>query len=239
MRGRSAISIVGPATGVVLLLATPAAKAATPVISPYGDDDPPISGGLTIRLTGDGIVIGVEAGSDVLSRERGEYRTGAGAVLSTDLVILGLRQGVRVYNPLTNARLGLVLHVDPAGEHPPAFHPSGVLGYEIDLGGSDFRYRWYGELSVEPLSGRSKLGVTLPPVQYRWDSDGGGGLGVGRLRTSLELDGFCNGLGCRFDSGNWSFVSGALPEPGSWAMMIAGFGLIGATLRRRRPLPVR
>jgi hypothetical protein len=27
---------------------------------------------------------------------------------------------------------------------------------------------------------------------------------------------------------------GALPEPASWAMMIAGFGMVGATLRRRR-----
>jgi hypothetical protein len=28
--------------------------------------------------------------------------------------------------------------------------------------------------------------------------------------------------------------TGAIPEPASWAMLIAGFGLIGATLRRRR-----
>jgi len=27
----------------------------------------------------------------------------------------------------------------------------------------------------------------------------------------------------------------AVPEPGTWAMMIVGFGLAGATLRRRRP----
>ena len=29
-------------------------------------------------------------------------------------------------------------------------------------------------------------------------------------------------------------IGGALPEPSSWAMLIIGFGLVGATLRRRR-----
>jgi len=37
---------------------------------------------------------------------------------------------------------------------------------------------------------------------------------------------------------SWSLsfknVAGAVPEPGSWAMMIAGFGMIGASLRTRR-----
>ena len=28
----------------------------------------------------------------------------------------------------------------------------------------------------------------------------------------------------------------AVPEPGTWAMLIAGFGLVGATIRRRRAL---
>lgn len=28
-----------------------------------------------------------------------------------------------------------------------------------------------------------------------------------------------------------------IPEPGTWAMMIAGFGLVGAAMRRRRPAP--
>lgn len=31
-----------------------------------------------------------------------------------------------------------------------------------------------------------------------------------------------------------SGATGAIPEPASWAMMIAGFGLVGATMRRRR-----
>ena len=31
-----------------------------------------------------------------------------------------------------------------------------------------------------------------------------------------------------------SFAAGGVPEPVTWAMLIAGFGLVGATLRRRR-----
>ncbi len=34
--------------------------------------------------------------------------------------------------------------------------------------------------------------------------------------------------------GNDLMMGGAVPEPSSWAMLLAGFGLIGATLRRRR-----
>ena len=29
----------------------------------------------------------------------------------------------------------------------------------------------------------------------------------------------------------------AVPEPTTWGMLIAGFGAIGGTLRRRKPLP--
>lgn len=35
-------------------------------------------------------------------------------------------------------------------------------------------------------------------------------------------------------AGLWTDIAGTVPEPGTWALMIAGFGLAGATLRRRR-----
>jgi hypothetical protein len=33
---------------------------------------------------------------------------------------------------------------------------------------------------------------------------------------------------------NVSITSGAVPEPATWALMIVGFGAVGATLRSRR-----
>lgn len=39
-----------------------------------------------------------------------------------------------------------------------------------------------------------------------------------------------------FNAANWSMQqvsTGAIPEPSSWMMLIAGFGLVGAVLRRR------
>jgi hypothetical protein len=40
--------------------------------------------------------------------------------------------------------------------------------------------------------------------------------------------------GEQFDAANWSIGLAGVPEPASWALMVAGFGLSGAALRRRR-----
>jgi hypothetical protein len=49
----------------------------------------------------------------------------------------------------------------------------------------------------------------------------------------------CNGAGDqgsgRSDFGSNGFA-GRVPEPASWALLVAGFGLTGAAIRRRRAL---
>ena len=63
----------------------------------------------------------------------------------------------------------------------------------------------------------------------------------GVLRLSLILDSF-GGADKTFIIPDGGFhvdakFRGAVPEPGVWALMIAGFGLVGVQLRRRRLVP--
>ena len=44
------------------------------------------------------------------------------------------------------------------------------------------------------------------------------------------------GFGFAFDVTSFTLADSAVPEPATWAMMIGGFGLAGATLRRRKAL---
>ena len=58
----------------------------------------------------------------------------------------------------------------------------------------------------------------------------GGGVPAGQHTLSFTATNTSNVLGTY--SGTFNF--GALPEPGTWAMMLLGFGGIGLTMRRRR-----
>jgi hypothetical protein len=77
----------------------------------------------------------------------------------------------------------------------------------------------------------------------KWDFIGGGGWGPGTTgllildangdfsdRVTVANDGIDGGATITFQSGT---NNGAVPEPATWALMISGFGLAGATLRRR------
>ncbi len=62
--------------------------------------------------------------------------------------------------------------------------------------------------------------------------------GAGEIFDSVELYGLVNAAGAALkfkDVKQISFnaVQGGVPEPASWAMMLAGFGLVGAAARRR------
>lgn len=60
------------------------------------------------------------------------------------------------------------------------------------------------------------IGLELPITRLRWVSTLGGQLNTGW--DNIRIVGY----------------EAAIPEPASWALMIAGFGLVGGALRRRR-----
>jgi hypothetical protein len=74
---------------------------------------------------------------------------------------------------------------------------------------------FYGSAWLD--AGYSKLAILVAPGSYSFSITGQGEGGIPA------------GLGVRLDT-----VSGAVPEPATWGMMILGFGLVGLTARRRR-----
>jgi PEP-CTERM motif len=69
-----------------------------------------------------------------------------------------------------------------------------------------------GDQNVPRTNGRLVFSNTLDPIV---------GLSLRSTQNSLEVD-------------NFSRVS-AVPEPSTWALMLIGFGAVGASMRRRRP----
>ncbi|MBU6165734.1 MAG: PEP-CTERM sorting domain-containing protein [Alphaproteobacteria bacterium] len=69
-----------------------------------------------------------------------------------------------------------------------------------------------------------------------------GSIDLNGLFGSLHLSSLSNAQGGFFEEGSGALPNvplggpgGAIPEPASWAMLIAGFGLLGAMQRRRKP----
>jgi hypothetical protein len=97
-------------------------------------------------------------------------------------------------------------------------------------------YEWLllGNTVTYRINGVAYSGTALPTassILVIGDGSGSSRSGTGQMRVS----------GVSFDrapafSNLPSTVTPGVPEPASWAMLIAGFGLVGATLRRRRAL---
>jgi hypothetical protein len=67
-------------------------------------------------------------------------------------------------------------------------------------------------------------GFALEDYRFNlWTRSGGGNPGIADLAQESGTFGYTD-------------ISGAVPEPATWGMLVLGFGFIGAALRRRRPL---
>lgn len=84
--------------------------------------------------------------------------------------------------------------------------------------------------STELFSTSAVLNTTGPSLlTFNW-------AGIDRVTFSISggTDAGLGGGGDYFALDNLSINVAGVPEPASWAMLIAGFGLVGATMRRRR-----
>ncbi len=100
----------------------------------------------------------------------------------------------------------------------------------------------YNTLELLDMSGAligSVAASTFTGIQVGPPANGDQGIGATNRRVTFTTDmGDALIGGLRFTSTQNSFevdniALGAVPEPATWAMMIAGFGIIGAALRRR------
>ena len=135
---------------------------------------------------------------------------------------------------------------------------------EIDPSGTGPYVGWIKENSLNPLVTFHFAGSpTINGIGIHLDNSGIGGVlspsaiwidGVNTAFTAplLGTAGFVNFTGLTLtgnthsiqffqpSAATWTFVSevqffsGAVPEPASWAMMIAGFGIVGGAMRRRQ-----
>jgi hypothetical protein len=65
------------------------------------------------------------------------------------------------------------------------------------------------------------------------ESAGASGVSIFSGReNNITVEGLSRGLGSY--GGNLTFIPNAVPEPGTWAMMLLGFGAMGVSMRRRR-----
>jgi hypothetical protein len=177
-------------------------------------------GGTVVGVLPGGDTNGVVAGDPVALRVRYDPSRLVDVTTAANTAF-----GTGTYTKLQAAplsALGSGLRIDVASLHfTAADQLSGpdVLGaggdpYVLFRDGGFFGVSFFG---AKPwLAAFNTAGATPEPFDFV-----GGSLKVGRP----SYFGFFDYAGATFD--------GAVPEPASWAMMVAGFGLVGMTLRRR------
>jgi hypothetical protein len=105
-----------------------------------------------------------------------------------------------------------------------------TTGFEFDWGSVDN----YNTLTIYTTLGTySKTGAFVPPANGDQSGNATNGLfqayaGPGELITGFKMESGINS----FEIDN--LATRPVPEPGAWALMILGFGGVGAAMRRRR-----
>jgi Laminin B (Domain IV)/PEP-CTERM motif len=121
-----------------------------------------------------------------------------------------------IYAPFTLISGTTVLYAMPSVV--PSINPAALTSYSVALFGANFFTGDQGTGSaVTDLQLQAVL-ASLGRIGINADWKTGGDF------VTLDSVALC-------DSGGCDLTSGAVPEPASWALMLAGFGLTGAALR--------
>jgi hypothetical protein len=127
-----------------------------------------------------------------------------------------------VFTPSPNV-IATVEFTSPTGVVQPGFNDdAGIENLVFTYVGPDFRNEGgpFAPLDFNGLGARSTLGFVIQDAFFT-------------LTTKNNPDGVPGGSNTAvFTLGNVG-VPSAIPEPATWAMMLGGFGLIGAASRRR------
>jgi hypothetical protein len=110
-----------------------------------------------------------------------------------------------------SGRVSTVFDGNSAFQLPGVFDPNAYNLYEVNGGGGTFSLKFNG---TTVFSGKTPLNFPAPQLLL---------LGDGSFSANANV--FIR---------SYSFTSGAVPEPASWALMIAGFGIVGGALRSRK-----
>ena len=118
---------------------------------------------------------------------------------------------------------------------PGSFADELSFSFEIDNGGSlSLLAKLYGYASQDPIffecCGPYDFAATSIEMLNSFDITGIRGDNL----TGIQSRAFGALRAIDGSPGTFNYSAGAVPEPASWAMLIAGFGLIGAAARRRR-----
>ncbi len=168
-----------------------------------------------------------------------------------------LREGDNIYdyawgNPLFE---GFFTDIDGSGENffgTADIEFSFVSDFDNGLAAQDQARRIANALGLGPIGDAffADTGLGAREVGIAGGDSGGPGFIDGRLASvnsygltfGVDFGDFGGGLNSGW--GEFSgyvpiyihadWISGAIPEPATWAMMIAGFGMVGGALRRRR-----
>lgn len=123
-------------------------------------------------------------------------------------------------SPNSNGTNNLILGFSPTG----AITVTKMGGGSFTLKSFDMAISWYSGNTVDQISlNGNPLNISNVLTTYNVNLTG----------SSVTLTGLASNSGY-WTADNFVFGKSAAPEPASWAMMIVGFGAVGAGMRMRR-----